>query len=152
MTVPIIPPGSPAAAVYALAGEFTRAAQATTTRVKLAPGRSHEVRSTPAILCTACAAELYLKAALLGAGTHVAEALESLDLEGLYGRLPAAAQSALQSSMALRPPQLLAQLRRIGSTRELWQSLGLVADGAVDAAFVGRFALAAEAVAAEMMQ
>jgi len=61
-------------------------------------------------------------------------------------------QSALQFSMGLEPALLLAQLRRIGSARELWRSLGFVADGAVDAAFVSRFARAAQAVAAEAMQ
>ena len=152
MPAPITPSGSSAAAIDELAGEFTRAAQATTTAVNLGPGRSYEVPSTPAILCTACAAELYLKAALLALGSHFPEVLENLDLEGLYGVLPAVGQSALQSAMGLKPALLVAQLRRIGGTRELWRSLGLVSDGEVDANFVSRLARAAQAVATEALQ
>jgi hypothetical protein len=96
--------------------------------------------------------ELYLKSALLGLGSHSAAALENLDLEGPYGVLPVAGQSALQFGTGLKPALLIARLRRVGSARELWRSLGLVADGGVNVAFVTRFARTAQAVAAEAMQ
>ena len=148
----VVPTAIATRILMATAGEFLRTAELAAPALAAASGRRLPGPSIPVAVCTALAAELFLKSALVSLRCRTADQLPTHDLTALVELLPPQHQASLRSATGVDAASFAMHLKHIGDAFKAWRPLHENPTPLLDGGFFTRFTAAAQALAAQALQ
>jgi hypothetical protein len=149
----VVPTAVASHILFATAKEFLQTAELAAQALEAGNGRRVPGGMTiPGAVCTALAAELFLKSALVAFRCRTPEQLQTHDLAKLVGLLPAQHQAALSSHAGADEASFAAHLNHIKDAFREWRYLHDNPSPRLTSGFLTGFAGAARSLAAQALR
>jgi hypothetical protein len=149
----VVPTAVASRILFATAEEFLHTAELAAQSLEAGNGRRVPGGMTiPGVVCTALAAELFLKSALVAFRCRTPEQLQTHDLAELVGLLPPQHQVSLSSHAGADEASFAAHLNHIKDAFKEWRYLHENPSPLLTSSFLTGFAAAARSLAAQALR
>ncbi len=149
----VVPTAVASHILFATAKEFLQTAELAAQALEAGNGRRVPGGMTiPGVVCTALAAELFLKSALVALRCRTPDQLQTHDLAKLVGLLPPQHQVSLGSHAGTDETSVAAQLNHIQDAFKEWRYLHENPSPLLTSGFLTSFAGAARSLAAQALR
>jgi hypothetical protein len=148
----VVPTAVASHILFATATEFLKTAELAAQGLEAANGRRVPGMTIPGVVCTALAAELFLKSALVALRCRTPDQLQTHDLAKLVGLLPQQHQVSLSSHADADEASFAAHLDHIKEALKEWRYLHENPSPLLNSDFLTGFAGAAKSLAAQALR
>ena len=149
----VVPTAVASRILFATATEFLQTAELAAQALEAGNGRRVPGGVTiPGVVCTALAAELFLKSALVALGCRTPDQLQTHDLAELVGLLPQQHQVSLSFHAGADEASFATHLNHIKDAFKEWRYLHENPSPLLNSGFLTSFAGAAKSLAAQALR